>query len=163
MNWRFVVGQKALVLAERMQKADNHTLSEDDLAFRESIESCELFVSEFDHRAHLRLAYIYLLESDPETAFERIRKAITNILNHNDVDPAKYHETITKAWVLAVQLFMRRSGTVQSSEHFIELNPRLLDSKIMLTHYSEEHLFSDEARMAFVEPDLDPIPRDEKP
>lgn len=30
----------------------------------------------------------------------------------------------------------------------------------MMTHYSAGLLFSDEARAAFVEPDLDPIPRD---
>jgi len=35
----------------------------------------------------------------------------------------------------------------------------LLDSKIMLTHYSAELLFSDQARAEFVEPNLDPIPR----
>jgi len=35
----------------------------------------------------------------------------------------------------------------------------LLDSKIMLTHYSADLLFSDEARARFVEPNLDPIPR----
>jgi hypothetical protein len=35
----------------------------------------------------------------------------------------------------------------------------LLDSRIMLTHYSTELLFSDKARAKFVEPDLDPIPR----
>jgi hypothetical protein len=34
-----------------------------------------------------------------------------------------------------------------------------LDSKIMLLHYSAGLLFSPEARAAFVEPDLDPIPR----
>jgi hypothetical protein len=35
----------------------------------------------------------------------------------------------------------------------------VLDTKIMLTHYSAEVLFSPEARALFVEPDLDPIPR----
>jgi hypothetical protein len=29
----------------------------------------------------------------------------------------------------------------------------------MLTHYSAERLFSPQARVAFVQPDLDPIPR----
>ncbi|MCH7639980.1 MAG: hypothetical protein IH855_11050 [Bacteroidetes bacterium] len=45
-----------------------------------------------------------------------------------------------------------------SAESFIEQNPELLDSKIMMTHYSAEVLISDEARTQFVEPDLDPIP-----
>jgi hypothetical protein len=38
-------------------------------------------------------------------------------------------------------------------------NPILLDSKIMLTHYSAEVLFSPEARARFVEPNLESIPR----
>jgi hypothetical protein len=42
---------------------------------------------------------------------------------------------------------------------FIARNPVLLDSKVMLSHYSAEVLFSDEARAGFVEPDLAPIPR----
>ncbi len=38
-------------------------------------------------------------------------------------------------------------------------NPRLLDAKIMMTHYSAEVLFSEEARARFVEPNISPIPR----
>ncbi len=36
--------------------------------------------------------------------------------------------------------------------------PEIPVSDIMLTHYSAEVLFSDEARAKFVEPNLDPIP-----
>jgi hypothetical protein len=35
----------------------------------------------------------------------------------------------------------------------------LLDSSIMLTHYSADLLFSPQAREQFIEPNLDPIPR----
>jgi len=34
----------------------------------------------------------------------------------------------------------------------------LLDTKVMLIHYSAETLFSPEARASFVEPDLEVIP-----
>ena len=37
-------------------------------------------------------------------------------------------------------------------------HPELLDANIMLTHYSEERLFSDRARAGFVVPDRQPIP-----
>jgi hypothetical protein len=37
----------------------------------------------------------------------------------------------------------------------------MLDTKLMMAHYSAELLFSDEARARFVEPDLDQIPRHE--
>lgn len=54
---------------------------------------------------------------------------------------------------------MERSPGTASAETFIARNPDLLDSKIMLTHYSASLLFSAEARDAFVEPDTSPIPR----
>lgn len=66
---------------------------------------------------------------------------------------------MTRAWIMAVRYFMDRSSSEASADNFIESNPELLDSKIMLTHYSNEVLFSDEARSVFVEPDLDPIPK----
>jgi hypothetical protein len=53
---------------------------------------------------------------------------------------------------------MARSPASPSADALIEANPILLDSRIMLTHYSTDSLFSDQARARFVEPDLDPIP-----
>ena len=45
-----------------------------------------------------------------------------------------------------------------SASSFLAANPTLLDSKIMLTHYSAELLFSSGARKSFVPPDLQTIP-----
>ena len=53
---------------------------------------------------------------------------------------------------------MEISPTTESADAFIDANRVLLDSRIMLTHYSAEVLFSPEARARFVEPDLDAIP-----
>ena len=71
----------------------------------------------------------------------------------------KYHQTLTEAWVLAVNHFTINTDGYQSADDFIESNTVMLDSKIMMTHYSAEILFSDEARKAFVEPNLETIPR----
>jgi hypothetical protein len=51
---------------------------------------------------------------------------------------------------LAVAHFMASSTPCTSAAAFMEANPRLLDSKIMLTHYSVELLFSPAARRSFV-------------
>jgi hypothetical protein len=56
---------------------------------------------------------------------------------------------------------MAISPSADSAASFIARNPILLDSKIMLTHYSTEVLFSPEARAHFVEPNLEVIPRHE--
>ncbi len=44
----------------------------------------------------------------------------------------------------------------------MESDSRMLDSEIMMTHYSAELIFSDEAREQFVQPDLSPIPDHER-
>lgn len=137
----------------------NHGLSSDDRTFRADFEACFIAPESFDHRAHLRLAYIYLAEYDDETAFGLMRHALLAFLRHHDVDPSKYHETMTRAWVLAVRHFMEMSSASPSAAAFIEGNPALLDARIMMTHYTPDVLFSSQARAHFVEPDLSRIPR----
>jgi hypothetical protein len=135
-----------------------HVLSPEDRTFRAAFEACTVPPAEFNHAAHVRLAYVYLVESDVELAVQRMREALLNFIDHNGVPRSKFHETITRAWILAVRHFMNRS-TSTSFADFIARNPELLDSKIMLTHYSASVLFSPDARASFVEPDLDPIPQ----
>ncbi|MFC1680329.1 hypothetical protein ACFL1S_00830 [Pseudomonadota bacterium] len=130
-----------------------------DLEFKNQMESCEFPASDFNHRAHIRLAYIYLSENGTDKSTELMRNTLNRFLIHYGVDPSKYHATLTKAWILAVHHFMNKAGDSKSADEFIDRNPEMLDTKIMMTHYSAEVLFSDEARTAFIEPDLDPIPR----
>ena len=135
-----------------------HRTSAEDQEFRRAFEACETTPDEFDHAAHVRLAYIYLCEHPVDVATERMKKALLAYLAHLGVGAAKYHETITRAWIMAVRHFMAESASCASAYAFIKANPRLLDSKIMLTHYSAEVLFSPRARQGFVEPDIQPIP-----
>lgn len=136
-----------------------HKLSMEDREFCVQFESFKVPPAEFDHRAHLRLAYVYLTEHDSETAYRMMRNALQSFLEYNGVDVSKYHDTMTRAWILAVRHFMELTASDESADSFIEQHPEMLDAKIMMTHYSAELLFSDEARAKFVEPDLDPIPR----
>jgi hypothetical protein len=136
-----------------------HDLSTSDREFRAAFEAGAYAPADFSHRAHVRLAYVYLAGSDVDAALERMRAALVSFLAHHGIPAAKYHETLTRAWILAVHHFMHRSPETSSADDFIERNPLLLDTKIMLTHYSAELLFSDAARAGFVEPNLDPIPR----
>ncbi|MGZ8993499.1 MAG: tetratricopeptide repeat protein [Burkholderiaceae bacterium] len=136
----------------------SHELSEEDRDFRSAFEGCTVAPAQFNHEAHVRLAYVYLAEGNVDSAVEMMRDALLNFLDHNRIPRAKFHETLTRAWVLAVRHFMDKS-TSKSAGDFIAKNPELLDSKIMLTHYSASVLFSQDARSSFVEPDLDPIPK----
>ena len=133
--------------------------TQDDIEFKNQMESFAFPAPDFNHRAHLRLAYIYLSKNSADRSSELMRDTLNRFLIHNGVDPSKYHATLTKAWILAVHHFMVRTKTSSSADEFITRNPEMLDTQIMMTHYSAELLFSDEARAAFVQPNLDPRPR----
>ena len=135
-----------------------HDASADDQAFRQAFEACGVAADDFDHRAHVRLAYIYLCEQTPDEAFISMKHSLLGFLRHLGIGQSKYHETITRAWTMAVAHFMALSPACRSAADFIDHNPVLLDTKIMLSHYSAEVLFSPTARAEFVEPDIKRIP-----
>ncbi len=137
-----------------------HRVSEEDARFRRAFEALEVAPAEFDHAAHVRLAYVYLCEGGVEAAVEQMKRALLAFIAHVGADPVKYHATITRAWVMAVDHFMNKSEACGSYAEFVRINPRLLDSRIMLTHYSAELLFSPAARTSFVAPDIQSIPPD---
>lgn len=138
---------------------NKHRLSTDDRHFLTEFETGGITPDRFDHRAHVRLAYAYLVEHEPDIAVSLMRDALMAFLRRNDIDISKYHETMTNAWILAVRHFMATTPAAPSADAFIDCNPILLDSKIMLTHYSADLLFSDQARARFVEPNVERIPR----
>ncbi len=136
-----------------------HQLSSDDIAFVLGFEAGRLRPADFDHRAHVRLAYALLVGNEPERAASRMRELLLGFLADHGIDTARYHETMTRAWVDAVRHFMDRTPESASADAFIDANPELLDSRIMLTHYSAAVLFSPEARQRYVDPDVQAIPR----
>ena len=136
-----------------------HQMANADREFKAQFETCVLSPSEFNHRAHLRLAYVYLVEHHDDMACQLMRDSLLRFLNHHGVDISKFHETMTRAWILAVRYFMEHDSGADSANTFIDNNPKMLDKNIMMTHYSAELLFSEKAREQFVTPDRDPIPR----
>lgn len=135
-----------------------HTASSEDRAFARSFEAGQVSPNAFNHAAHVRLAYIYLCERPVDAAAERMKQSLLAFLAHLGIVPGKYHETITRAWIMAVAHFMAESTPCGSASAFIAANPRLLDGKIMLKHYSAEALYSPTARSSFVKPDIRAIP-----
>lgn len=136
-----------------------NSVSSADRAFRSDFEAGTLKPAAFGHREHLRLAYVHIAEYGLRGASESFPRSLRAFLKRHDVDPGKYHETLTQAWLLAVRHFMDRAGDAVCADDFLSRSPALLDRDLMLTHYSRERLFCEEARMRFLEPDLDPIPR----
>jgi len=94
-----------------------HQSSGDDRRFQAEVESCSVTPAQFDHRAHVKLAYVYLTQNDTDAAHDRMRETLHAFLACHGITPAKipgapyprsrqYHETITRAWILAVRHFM---------------------------------------------------------
>jgi len=135
-----------------------HTISDGDRLFERAFEALDIAPSDFDHAAHVRLAYIYLCQHAPDEANARMKRALLAFVDHLGVGRSKFHETMTHAWILAVRHFMDQTPHSTSADAFLAANPRLLDTKIMFRHYSVERLFSQTAREAYVPPDLAPIP-----
>jgi len=135
-----------------------HQLTGSDLEFRRQFGAGELAPGDFNHRAHLRLGYIHLASHGPIQAVTSFRNALLAYLKYHGLDPKKFHETLTQAWLMAVWHFMQRAGVTNGSEDFLQRSSELLDPGVMLTHYSRDLLSSEDARKSFIQPDLDPIP-----
>ena len=101
-----------------------HTISDEDLQFQRSFEAFEVAPSAFDHAAHVRLAYVYLCQYPADEAAERMKDSLLAFLDHLGVGRSKFHETITRSWIMAVRHFMEQSEPAASSEVFIGANPR---------------------------------------
>ncbi|MEO7168079.1 MAG: hypothetical protein ABI787_05305 [Spartobacteria bacterium] len=133
-------------------------LTTSDASLLRAFESCALTPGQLPHRAHLRLAFIYLRLHPFGVALELLRSRLQKFLAHHGASASVYHETMTRAWLLAVRYFLAARPSVRSSAEFLRRCPVLLDKNIMATHYSPEHMMSPAARAGFLEPDLDPIP-----
>lgn len=109
------------------------------------------------HNEHLTVACYYAFHNDFETALDRMRGGIFNLLKSFGVDLSKempYHETLTVFWMRRIYELIR----IEQENSFVETTNKVLencrDKELPLTIYSRELLFSDAARESFVEADL---------
>jgi hypothetical protein len=129
----------------------------------EGLLACTLAREEWTHEAHLG-ATTYLLTRRPDVAVDQelpgiIRRFNESVGGVND-DTQGYHETITRAFLHGVRLFLAEA---ELGEPLHELVNELLLSPMgrrdwPLRFYSAERLFSVEARRHFVPPDLAALP-----
>ena len=109
------------------------------------------------HAEHLTVALFYLTRHDIETATEKMRKGLFNLLKKGfGVDLSKempYHETLTVFWMRTVADFNSSKNGASLLDKANELVAGY-DKDYPLRFYSREYLFSDTARAGFVEGDL---------
>ena len=129
----------------------------DVLALVRSFEAATISRDEWKHPEHLIVALYYVSHYDVETAIDKMRSGILNLLaNGFKVDlknEMPYHETITVFWIRAVADFHAASNGKPLSEKIAEMIT-LFDKEYLLTFYSRELIFSDRARASFVAADL---------
>ena len=108
------------------------------------------------HAEHLTVALHYLCLHDMDTATEKMRSGILNLLRSFDIELSKempYHETLTIFWMRTVADFNASKNGSSLLDKANELVASY-DKDYPLRFYSREYLFSDEARANFVESDL---------
>jgi hypothetical protein len=121
-----------------------------DREFVDALESCTLPAALFDHREHVRLAWLYLRE---QPLLEALPRFVTSLKRYAGSLGAstKYHETITWAFMFLIHERMQR-GAADTFDAFATVNADLF-GPILQRFYRPETLASDLARTTFVMPD----------
>ncbi|MBS0186949.1 MAG: hypothetical protein JSS51_02700 [Planctomycetes bacterium] len=126
-----------------------------------SFEACTIPREEYTHRAHLIVAYLYLLQHPLAEATARMRAGIHRFNAAKGVENTPsggYHETLTIAWMRVLHAAMQSYGPDLTPDAFLDNNPHLLARTLLRVFYSKDHISSPQARAHFVEPDLTPLP-----
>lgn len=108
------------------------------------------------HKDHLTVAFYYAFHHDYETALNKMRDGIFNLLNAFAVDLSKempYHETLTVFWMRTIFDLKKSKTDCSFAETCNELIEKF-DKDYPLRFYSREILFSEEARKKFIDGDV---------
>lgn len=122
----------------------------------ESFENGTIPRTKWNHAGHLTAALFYLWNDDFETALEKMRRNLLHHLKAIGIDFSKempYHETLTIFWMRTVEDFKNSKNGFSIAEVANELIEKF-DKDYPLRFYSRETLFSDKARVCFIESDL---------
>lgn len=123
-----------------------------DEKFLWALETCVLPESEFGHAAHVRAAYLYLGAADFASALPRLQRTIKAYATSLG-RPARYHETMTVAYLALIQQHIAERGDGGSWDAFQVQNPELFRPDLLLHFYSPSRLASGLARRLFLLPD----------
>jgi len=128
-----------------------------DTDFIKAFETGEFPPNQFNHKAHIKLAWIYLDLFDEETTISKTCEAIKNF-DRLHGDGTKFHTTLTVAAVKVVHHFRQKSSTT-TFDGFVTEYPRLITSfkELLFQHYGESVLTDLKAKTSYLEPDLLPF------
>ena len=124
-----------------------------DEDFRTAFEAGTLDPAVFDHRAHLRMGWIYVTAHPLGEAITRFSHALRHFTQVVGAE-AKYHETITVFFLLLIGE-KQAHGQFTAFDEFLEANPDLTatEPSVLSVYYRGETLASEHARRHYVLPD----------
>jgi len=114
------------------------------------------------HRAHLKVAYLYLTRFSFEEALRKMRAGVKAYNAANgiaDTPTGGYHETMTQAWLQLVHTTLCQFGPADSADAFFDAQTQLNEKRVLRLFYSRDRIMSAEAKATFIAPDLAPLPR----
>jgi hypothetical protein len=124
-----------------------------DEEFARAFERGEIAPADFDHRAHVRVAWVYLREGPSfDDATNRMRAAIQDFAAKANASQ-KYHETITVLWMRLLAEAAGRVAMPCELDALLARCPELADKDLPLKYYTRERLFSDDARARWIPPE----------
>lgn len=137
----------------------------DDGEFLRQFEARTLPFDQWTHRAHVKVAFLYLRDFPFDDALARVRTGIKayNAANQVPEGPTSgYNETTTVAFVTLVAATMRAYGgtfPAADADAFCDTHPQLMTRHALRLFYSPARRMHPDAKARFVEPDLAPLPR----
>ena len=125
-----------------------------DKQFQKQFEDHSLNPKHFNHIGHLRIAWIYLRQSDLELASKRTCSGIQSYATSLGASD-KFHATITES-ILKIMAKRISKSRFTDFPSFLAQNPDLVKDALSVLYqfYSEKRLFSAQAKKEFVRPDI---------
>ena len=132
---------------------------EEVIELAKAFEERTLPKSEWTHAAHLVVGLYYCYHHPLGVAKNLMSDGIYWLNDAHgtpNTETSGYHETITVFWLRTVANFIERTGREPGLANLANsLLAFCNDTRLPLKYYSRERLFSTEARMKYVEPDLE--------
>jgi hypothetical protein len=127
-----------------------------DDEFLAAFEAATISNADFNHRNHLRLAYICISRHGLDAGAARAGSAIRHFAGVNGA-AHKYNQTLTIFWMHLVGHAIEVTAAT-TFEALLNRAPHLLDKTLVARHYSHDALWADGARRDVVPADLVPLP-----
>jgi hypothetical protein len=124
-------------------------LSDRDLLL--GFETATLPAEDFDHTAHVRVAWLYLKAHPFFEAASRVRSGLIALSRAHGA-PERFHETITLAFLALLHERLSNASPAGFAQ-FAEENSDLLSTSVLKKFYSSGRLEQPAARTGFLLPD----------